>query len=104
MEATEAFKSILDSVMSSQLNFNLQLSPFSAVISLKKSLIKAKSGNPLPPPSTTLLKLRSENDLQEQNNLLAVNSITDTLISRWNQHFTKEVKQSLWDLNKNYFE
>ena len=72
MEATEAFQSILDSVMSSQLNFHLQLSPFSAVISLKKSFLRDKTGRPLFPPPSTTPKLKADNDdLQDQNDLLA---------------------------------
>ena len=45
MEASQQFENILDAVMGSQLNYQLQLSPFSATICLKKSLAKDKSGN-----------------------------------------------------------
>ena len=54
MFANEAFDSILEHIKTSNLNFHLQMSPFSALISLKKSIVKDKSGAPLFPqvPST----------------------------------------------------
>ena len=51
MHATEAFKQILDKIQSSNLNFQIQVSPFSAQISLKKSLVKDRAGNILHPPT-----------------------------------------------------
>ena len=48
MAASRIFDNILEQIQSSNLNFHLQVSPFSAVISLKKSLVKDKSGNLLP--------------------------------------------------------
>ena len=58
MLASNAFANIINQIQTSNLNYQLQLSPFSAYISLKKSLIKEKSGAPrLPPaPETTVLK------------------------------------------------
>ena len=50
MLASEAFDSILDQIKNSCLNFHIQLSPFSAIISLKRSFTKDKSGNLLLPP------------------------------------------------------
>ena len=44
MLAKQRFDDILDQVQTSCLNFQLQVSPFSAVISIKKSFIKDKSG------------------------------------------------------------
>ena len=44
MHATKIFNEILDKVKMSNLNFCIQMSPFSANISLKKSFIKDKSG------------------------------------------------------------
>ena len=49
MAASEAFDQILEYVKLSNLNFCLQLSPFSANISIKKTLIKDKSGVHLNP-------------------------------------------------------
>ena len=52
MLATESFNNILQQVQTSCLNFHLQISPFSAVISIKKSLIRDKSGDVMLPPPT----------------------------------------------------
>ena len=49
MLATKSFDDILEQVRASSLNFQIQISPFSAIISLKKSLTKDKSGNPIAP-------------------------------------------------------
>ena len=49
MVANEAFDSILEHIKTSNLNFHLQMSPFSALISLKKSPVKDKAGAPLLP-------------------------------------------------------
>ena len=49
MAASKAFDQILEYVKSSNLNFCMQLSPFSANISIKKTLIKDKSGVHLNP-------------------------------------------------------
>ena len=53
MAASIAFNKILQQVQSSSLNFHLQLSPFSAVISLKKSLVKDKAGCYLLPSASS---------------------------------------------------
>ena len=47
MAASNIFDLILSQVQHSCLNFQIQVSPFSAVISLKKSLAKDQSGAPL---------------------------------------------------------
>lgn len=49
MYATQTFDYILNQIQKSNLNFQLQLSPFSATISLKKSMVKNKSGCPIFP-------------------------------------------------------
>ena len=49
MLATKSFHHVINEVQSSCLNFQLQISPFSAVISLKKSLIRDMSGKPILP-------------------------------------------------------
>ena len=51
MVGKTAFNNIIEQIQSSNLNFQLQMSPFSASISLKKSLIKDKFGNILFPPT-----------------------------------------------------
>ena len=63
MLASQAFNFILEQVQTSCLNFQMQISPFSAVISIKKSFIKDKLGNMLlPPPPDS-----SENFLRDKN-------------------------------------
>ena len=52
MAASKAFDNILQLIQASNLNFKLQLSPFSANISLKKSPVTNKSGLALSPPSS----------------------------------------------------
>ena len=47
MADSHTFDYVLHQIISSSLNFQLQLSPFSANISLKKSFVKDKSGIPL---------------------------------------------------------
>ena len=49
MLASQNFDAILEQVKNSSLNFQIQVSPFSALISLKKSFVKDKSGNLLLP-------------------------------------------------------
>ena len=44
MLALNAYENIIDQIRSSGLNFHLQLSPFSALISLKRSFVKERSG------------------------------------------------------------
>ena len=94
MLADQTFNNILDKIQRSNLNFQLQVSPFSAFISLKKSLVKDRSGSfllpPLTQPSTPLssptvntdllVKINKlEADLQIQKNIheKAVNKLND---------------------------
>ena len=52
MFASTAFETIITQIQHSNLNFQLQMSPFSAQISLKKSLITERTGvSRLPPPN-----------------------------------------------------
>ena len=55
MLASNVFYKIIEQIQSSNLNFHLQLSPFSAKISLKKSLIRGKAGALLLPPERVML-------------------------------------------------
>ena len=63
--ATDAtFSSILNEIQVSNLNFKIELTPFSAVITLKKTAIKNSKGSSLTPsvPSLILLqKVQQEN-------------------------------------------
>ena len=56
MLATQAFDDILDQIRSSSLNFHVQISPFSAVISLKKSLRGAPDPVELPLDGSELVE------------------------------------------------
>ena len=71
MVAKRSFDSILEQVQASNLNFQLQVSPFSATISLKKTLIKDKFGNLLLPPSPIYSK---PEDFEHQDTLLELES------------------------------
>ena len=78
MAAKQAFDHILEQIQSSNLTFQLQLSPFSASISLKKSLIKDKNGNPLfPPPELhqTLAEVPDCDIKPENNQLISENNL-----------------------------
>ena len=55
MAATKTFELILEQIQRSNLNFQLQLSPYSALISFKKSLIKDKSGCYVMPPKLNVV-------------------------------------------------
>ena len=54
MMAAETFENIIFQIQNSNLNFKLNLSPFAANISLKKSLVKNKSGIPLLPKANAV--------------------------------------------------
>ena len=79
--ASRAFQDILSRIQSSNLNFQLQISPFAALISLKKTLVKDKSGAYLLPPSSPILR---DDDFE---NLVAKN---------------RELERNILDLQKNY--
>ena len=62
MCVNQVFESLLNSVKSSNLNFHIQQTPFSAVISIKKSKIKDKFNlQPLPLNSKMFASLKAEN-------------------------------------------
>ena len=62
MIAAQTYYDILEKIQHSNLNYYLQVSPFSAAISLKKSPAKDKSGRPLL-PSPTLHASSNESEL-----------------------------------------
>ena len=64
--ATITFEKILKEIQSSNLNFQLQVSPFSAQISLKKSLVREGEGTLRIPPSSPHLST-TQQDEQAQN-------------------------------------
>ena len=76
MLALNVYESVIDHIRSSGLNFQLQLSPFSAQISLKRSLVKERSGLLRCPPA-----LKKELPVHEnlRDNLKLVEDDVDTL-------------------------
>ena len=80
MHATKIFNEILDKVKMSNLNFCIQMSPFSANISLKKSFIKDKSGAYILPSTATYLGHNNDQQYeiiwsQNQKLLMEINEL-----------------------------
>ena len=71
MLASKAFDHLLQQVQTSTLNYQIKISPFSAIISLKKSLVKDKAGIPLFP---TISDLASSFEHDRTEKLLAINA------------------------------
>ena len=67
MVASTVFQNILDKIQSSNLNFHLQVSPFSAQISLKKTLVKDQFGNLLLPPAQFSPRISKNETLSAEN-------------------------------------
>ena len=84
MLADQTFKNIIDGIQNSNLNFQLQVSPFSAFISLKKSLVKDKSGSYLQPPSQAAAPTLPSQDLA--NLLLRIKELESDLLIERNNH------------------
>lgn len=81
MAASIRFDEIINQIQSSKLNFNIQLSPFTALISLKRYPQKDKSGSPLLPPpseSSLLKKSQIENQALSKKVLLLENFVEST--------------------------
>ena len=99
MAATQAFEGILSQVVSSNLIFRLEHSPFSAVIHLKKSVIRNQYGNlRFPPPSLSvqLLQVQSDNYRQVQKIIQLETTIKYLKIGRKESNKTfKEVEEDL---------
>ena len=90
MLADQTFHNILDGIQRSNLNFQLQVSPFSAYISLRKSLVKDLSGSVLLPPpkaSATQPPLPSptlHTDVAKY--LIRINELEKDLLAQKNNH------------------
>ena len=81
MLADQTFNNILYEIQRSNLNFQLQVSPFSAYISLKKSLVKDRCGSLLLPP------LSSSNVNTDYAKLIArINQLENDLLIQKNNH------------------
>ena len=70
MEAEEAFTGILEQIQFSNLNFKMNLTPFSAITHLKRTVIKNQSGIPL--TARSLSKLEEDNILEFENTSLTL--------------------------------
>ena len=74
MAVDAKFLSILNEIQHSNLNFSLQLTPFAAYITLKKSALKDQNGiNAVPTPSILLLLQQAQQmiaNLREENEAL----------------------------------
>ena len=67
MDASTIFENLLQQIQNSQLNFKLELSPFSANISLKKSFVRTRSGNLLPRSLSNLYPCEDSKDVRIEN-------------------------------------
>ena len=67
MDASARFENILARVQTSNLNFKLEISPFSAVICLKKSFAKDKFGQVLKPHSDDTTNETNLTTLHQKN-------------------------------------
>ena len=72
MRATETFDFILNKIQTSCLNFSIQLTPFSAVISLRKSFVTDKFGSITLPPPALEIEHRSEPVISKLGNELRI--------------------------------
>ena len=69
MVAAQAFSKVLDCIQNSHLNYQIQLTPFSAVISVKKTLVKNKLGAPIIPQlsdSSVSMELKESSTLKRE--------------------------------------
>ena len=89
MLASTVFQNILDQVQASNLNFQLVVSPFSAQISLKKSLAKDQAGNLLLP--STGLHAQSYDSFNKNHD--DIQNLVDQ---------NKKLKKELFTLQKNH--
>ena len=110
-----AFNEILDRIRGSNLNYQIQLSPFSAYISLKNTLIKDKRGFQVLPQSTPFpSKDVKNNDIVEiltaknqklENDLSALQSTLDKVVKDVEEsHRTLKSRDSEIDNLKNKLE
>ena len=84
MVATKTFEDILNTIKNSNLNFHLQLSPFSAKISLKKSLVCDKFGSPLLPNLVDDGKPLIERNHQLELEIVQLESRYESLAQQYN--------------------
>ena len=83
MLASRTFDKILQEIRSSNLNFQLQESPFSAQISLKKSLVKERNGSIRPHPTVSSMSCK---DLKIEALETRANNLEEDLKSIQNKY------------------
>ena len=67
MAASAMFEGIINQVRSSNLNFQIQMTPFSANILIKKTLIRDNAGSPIIPPTFNIHDEEIEKNYQKVN-------------------------------------
>jgi len=104
MIATETFENILLQIQNSNLNFKLNLSPFAANISLKKSLVKDKSGIPLLPrtnaPTCDNLAVLAAKNQQLKNELFYAENKFASTVKECETAVHQELRDSRELINK----
>ena len=77
MAIDATFSSILNEIQLSNLNFTLQITPFAAYITLKKSVLRDQNGTKAVPAPPVIFLLQQAHqaiaELQEENNRLKIN-------------------------------
>ena len=96
MIAAKTFENIVQQIQSSNLNYKLQLSPFSANISLKKTPVRDMSGTPLILPcvytAERVVKLEAENSKLKQEVYNLKNEVANSVDE---VQATKEIIENL---------
>ena len=97
MMAAEIFENIIFQIQNSHLNFKLNLSPFAANISLKKSLVKNKSGIPLLPRANAVsdnIEFLIEKNHQLENELVCVKNEFSSKVNKSGTAVCEELEDS----------
>ena len=90
MLASKAFETIIDNIRDSTLNFQLQMSPFSALISLKKTLVTEKSGvSRLPPAVHALISTPDTNNRERNRQQQMMREYLEKPLFKWGQNWMK---------------
>ena len=97
MKAAETFENIILQIQNSNLNFKLNLSPFAANISLKKSLVKNKSGIPLLPKANAVddnIAILIEKNHQLENELFRLKKEFSSKVNKSGTAVCEELEDS----------
>ena len=97
MKAAETFENIILQIQNSNLNFKMNLSPFAANISLKKSLVINKSGIPLLPKATAVdnnIAILIEKNRQLENELFRVKNEFSSKVNKSGTAVREELEDS----------